>query len=216
MQGTGPETAMHHPVSRSLGRLMHQRHSLHPTCVYLLRDLIITCLYIMRLAASENLQANWKWQKPPCVTQQLSTLLLLQGGSNFRSEEEGCHKEEAKDKDQICRAEGQSYPKPHACPKVCQLSGCIALLGYNVDTQSRAGTLLQERDALSDVFCNFPERFAKQFKGKGHEVRPVSAGCVSPFCRMLCCSLMQHPLVIPCSRTALCHYKRPLDGEREC
>ena len=31
--------------------------------------------------------------------------------------------------------------------------------------------LLQERDALSDVFCNFPERFAKKFKGRGHEVR---------------------------------------------
>ena len=37
----------------------------------------------------------------------------------------------------------------------------------------------QERDALSDVFCNFPERFAKQFKGKGHEVRLFQnkAGC---------------------------------------
>lgn len=29
---------------------------------------------------------------------------------------------------------------------------------------------LQERDALADVFCNFPERFAKHFRGKGHEV----------------------------------------------
>ena len=37
----------------------------------------------------------------------------------------------------------------------------------------------QERDALSDVFCNFPERFAKQFKGEGHEVRLFhsKAGC---------------------------------------
>ena len=36
--------------------------------------------------------------------------------------------------------------------------------------QRPGGACLQERDALSDVFCNFPERFAKQFRGKGHEV----------------------------------------------
>lgn len=31
---------------------------------------------------------------------------------------------------------------------------------------------LQEKDAIAEVFYEFPKRFARKFKGKGHEVRP--------------------------------------------
>ena len=34
---------------------------------------------------------------------------------------------------------------------------------------------IQEKDAVAEVFHQFPERFARQFKGKGHEV------CMSMF-----------------------------------
>ncbi len=29
---------------------------------------------------------------------------------------------------------------------------------------------MQEKNAIGEVFCQFPDRFARQFKGKGHEV----------------------------------------------
>jgi hypothetical protein len=32
----------------------------------------------------------------------------------------------------------------------------------------------QETDSIAEVFYHFPERFARQFKGKGHEVSRVS------------------------------------------
>ena len=31
----------------------------------------------------------------------------------------------------------------------------------------------QEKDVIAEVFYHFPDRFARQFKGKGHEVGPV-------------------------------------------
>ncbi|KAK9908554.1 hypothetical protein WJX75_009640 [Coccomyxa subellipsoidea] len=32
---------------------------------------------------------------------------------------------------------------------------------------------LKEKDAIAEVFCQFPDRFARQFKGKGHEVNDL-------------------------------------------
>ncbi len=52
---------------------------------------------------------------------------------------------------------------------------------------------LQEKDAIAEVFYEFPKRFARKFKGKGHEVQLALSltAIVSPAASCTTCGLPQ-------------------------
>ena len=71
--------------------------------------------------------------------------------------------------------------------KVCARSAvpphgsCLCQVSGHALTRERNA---QEKDAIAEVFYHFPDRFARRFKGKGHEVGPVLVSLQASVSRM--------------------------------